>query len=166
VSGCRKARSGSWIVAFLGESGYDRAARIERTGAVSRSEEGTLNAIGYFEIQADRPEAAVAFYREAFGWRFTRLESVPIPYWSIETDGIRGGLLQRPAQPPPAECGTNAYVCSIEVADIDAMSATILRLGGRVALPKFAVPGVCWHAYFVDPDGNTFGLFQPDPAAG
>jgi predicted enzyme related to lactoylglutathione lyase len=37
--------------------------------------------------------------------------------------------------------------------------------GDRVALPKFAVPGVCWHGYFIDPDGNTFGVFQPDSTA-
>jgi len=124
-----------------------------------------MNAIGYFEVQSSNPEAAIAFYQTVFGWRFTRYEQLPIPYWGIETGGIRGGLLQRPAATPPPECGTNAYVCSIEVADIDAVADKILRLGGKLALPKFAVPGVCWHGYFVDPDGNTFGVFQPDPAA-
>ncbi len=124
-----------------------------------------MRAIAYFEIQSANPETAIAFYQAIFGWSFTRDEHVPIPYWRIETGGIRGGLLQRPAAPPPPECGTNAYVCSIEVADIDAVGGKISSLGGRVALPKFAVPGVCWHAYFIDPDGNTFGVFQPDPAA-
>jgi len=36
----------------------------------------------------------------------------------------------------------------------------ILSLGGKTALPKFAVPGVCWQGYFIDTEGNTFGLFQ------
>lgn len=125
-----------------------------------------MNAVAYFEIQASQPDVAVAFYRAAFGWTFTRQEGLPIPYWRIETGGIRGGLLHRPAKTPPAECGTNAFVCSVEVADIDAASQTILSSGGTVALPKFVVPGVCWHAYFIDPDGNTFGVFQPDPKAG
>lgn len=93
------------------------------------------------------------------------MEHIPIPYWRIDTEGIRGGLLQRPAKTPPPECGTNACVCSIEVPDIDAVTNTILSLGGTVALPKFAVPCVCWHGYFIDPDGNTFGVFQPDPNA-
>ena len=79
-----------------------------------------MNAVAYFEIQATRPDAAIAFYRAAFGWTFTRQEGIPIPYWRIETGGIRGGLLQRPAKTPPPECGTNAFVCSIEVPDIDA----------------------------------------------
>ncbi len=69
-----------------------------------------MNAIGYFEIQADNPEAAVEFYRSVFGWRFTKDEKLPIPYWRIETDGIRGGLLKRPARTPPPQSGTNAYV--------------------------------------------------------
>jgi predicted enzyme related to lactoylglutathione lyase len=125
-----------------------------------------MNTIAYFEIQSANPEKAAAFYQTLFGWRFTRAEQVPIPYWRIETEGIRGGLLQRPAATPPPECGTNAYVCSIEVADIDAVAEKIVSLGGIVALPKFAIPGVCWHAYFIDPDGKTFGVFQPDPAAG
>ncbi len=128
--------------------------------------ESPLNAIAYFEIQSDEPEAAARFYGDVFGWRITREQEMPVPYWRIETDGIRGGLLQRPARTPPPECGTNAFVCSVEVADIDATARTIETLGGRVALPKFAVPGVCWHAYFLDPWGNTFGLFQPDSRAG
>jgi predicted enzyme related to lactoylglutathione lyase len=124
-----------------------------------------MNAVAYFEIQSSHPEKAVAFYQALFGWRFTRDAHLPIPYWRIETDGIRGGLLQRPAATPPLGCGTNAFVCSIEVPDFDAVAGKILALGGQVALPKFAVPGVCWHGYFVDPDGNTFGMFQPDPSA-
>jgi predicted enzyme related to lactoylglutathione lyase len=124
-----------------------------------------MNTVAYFEIQSADPEKAVAFYQALFGWRFTRDEQLPIPYWRIETPGIRGGLLQRPAATPPPQCGTNAFVCSIEVADIDAVAVKVSSLGGIVALPKFAVPGVCWHAYFVDSDGNTFGVFQPDAAA-
>lgn len=124
-----------------------------------------MNSVAYFEIHSSQPEAAVRFYQELFGWRFTRDENVPIPYWRIETDGIHGGLLERPAETPPLKCGANAFVCSVEVSDIDAEAERIESLGGAVALPKFAVPGVCWHAYFVDPDGNTFGIFQPDPAA-
>lgn len=53
----------------------------------------------------------------------------------------------------------------MEVQDIDAAAAQIERAGGQVALPKFAVPGVCWQGYFVDPEGNTFGVFQVDDNA-
>ena len=118
--------------------------------------------IAYFEIQAGNPARAVKFYSEAFSWRFERVTGLPIEYWRIETDGIRGGLLKRPAPTPPPESGTNAYVCSVEVDDFEATAAAIMKAGGLVALPKFAVAGVCWQGYFVDPEGNTFGVFQPD----
>jgi predicted enzyme related to lactoylglutathione lyase len=124
-----------------------------------------MNGIAYFEVQSSNPEKAIAFYQALFGWRATRDDHLPIPYWRIETGGIRGGLLQRPVATPPPECGTNAYVCSIEVSDIGAVANKVASLGGQVALPTFAVPGVCWQGYFIDPDRNTFGVFQPDPAA-
>ena len=124
-----------------------------------------MNNVAYFEIQADDPETAIGFYQRVFGWRFTKEAALSLPYWRIETDGIRGGLLKRPARTPPAECGTNAFVCSVEVRDFDATAKTIADAGGTIALEKFAVPGVCWQGYFIDPAGNTFGLCQADPKA-
>jgi predicted enzyme related to lactoylglutathione lyase len=53
----------------------------------------------------------------------------------------------------------------MEVSDFEATVKCITDAGGIVALPKFAVPGVCWQGYFLDPDGNSFGIFQPDPSA-
>src|SRR6516225_6247468 len=109
-----------------------------------------MNGPSYFEIQASDVNRAVAFYKEIFRWNFTRAEGLPVEYWRIETDGPRGGLLKRPAPPPPPQSGTNAFVCSIEVSDFDATAQKIIALGGQIALPKFAVPGVCWQGYFID----------------
>jgi len=108
---------------------------------------------------------AIAFYTSAFGWKFARADGLPIEYWRIETEGPRGGVLQRPAPAPKLERGANAFVCSMEVKDFDATAKKIAGAGGLTAMPKFPVPGVCWHGYFVDPEGNTFGVFQPDPNA-
>jgi uncharacterized protein len=124
-----------------------------------------MNAPSYFEIQAADLNRAIGFYAHVFGWKFTLAEGMPIEYWRIETAGIRGGIFTRPAPAPAAEHGTNAYVCSMEVADFDRTAKTITDLGGRVALPKFAVPGVCWQGYFLDTESNTFGIFQADPHA-
>lgn len=119
----------------------------------------------YFEIQADDPQRAIKFYVQVFGWKFSEVKGLPIQYWTIETGGSRGGLLKRPAKTPPPQCGTNAFVCSLEVANFDTTAQTIEQLGGIVALPKFAVPNTCWQGYFIDLDGNTFGIFQVDPNA-
>ena len=120
----------------------------------------------YFEIQVDEPRRAIHFYSQVFGWKFSEVVGAPVAYWTIETGGSRGGLLIRPAKKPPGQCGMNAFVCSLEVEDFDASAKTILDLGGIVALPKFAVPKTCWQGYFVDPEGNTFGIFQVDANAG
>ena len=124
-----------------------------------------MNNVAFFEIQAAEPEQAVGFYREVFEWQFSKETGMPIECWRIVTEGMRGGLLKRPAPVPPSEGGTNAFVCSIEVESFDGTAGKIMQLGGRVALPKFAVPGVCWQGYFVDMDGNTFGIFQVDANA-
>lgn len=120
----------------------------------------------YIEIQVDNIQRAVKFYQTIFGWTFTKQEGLPIEYWRFEIGkGDRGGILGRPVPIPAGPAGTNAYVCSFEVADFDATSALILANGGIVAMPKFAVPGVCWQGYFQDGEHNTFGIFQPDPNA-
>ena len=124
-----------------------------------------MNSVMYFEIQADDLEAAKSFYGDIFGWKFTKQEGTQIEYWSIATEGINGGLLKRPAKAPGDQMGTNAFTCSMEVADFDEVSNKIMIHGGRVALPKFAVPGKCWQGYFLDTEDNTFGIFQVDSNA-
>ena len=34
-----------------------------------------------------------------------------------------------------------------------------------VAMPKFALAGMAWQGYFLDTEGNTFGVHQPDENA-
>jgi uncharacterized protein len=120
------------------------------------------NTVSYFEIQADDCVRAVDFYGKVFDWEFTKEENLPVEYYRIKTDGMNGGLLKRPAPKPAQEQGTNAFVCSVQVEDFDSIAEKILQNGGIVALDKFAVPGVCWQGYFLDTEGNTFGLFQVD----
>ena len=124
-----------------------------------------MNNIAYFEIQASDPKSLLAFYKTIFGWNFVKEEYVPIEYYRIETDGINGGLLKRPAPVPPTAMGTNAFTCSIMVDSFDKTADRILANGGQVALPKFAIPGRCWQGYFIDTDNNVFGIFQPDEKA-
>ncbi len=124
-----------------------------------------MNTIGYFEIQSSNPEREIRFYKAVFGWKFIKEEFVPIEYYRIETNSINGGLLKRPAKVPPTESGTNAFVCSVQVESFDKTGQLILSNGGRVALPKFAIPGRCWQGYFIDTDSNTFGIFEVDEKA-
>lgn len=125
-----------------------------------------MNSVAYFEIQSSNPQREIDFYHAVFGWKFIKEEFVPIEYYRIETSGINGGLLKRPAMMPPPEFGTNAFVNSIQVKCFDETAKVILQHGGKVALPKFAIPGRCWQGYFLDGDNNTFGIFEVDEKAG
>jgi predicted enzyme related to lactoylglutathione lyase len=125
-----------------------------------------MNAIGYFEIQSSKPQREIKFYETVFGWKFIKEEFAPMEYYRIETSGINGGLLKRPAEVPPTQSGSNAFVCSVQVASFDKVNDLILQNGGQVVLPKFAVPTRCWQGYFTDMDNNTFGIFEVDEKAG
>lgn len=74
-------------------------------------------------------------------------------------------MLPRPAPAPAPEQGTSAYVVTVQVDSFDAAQAAILAAGGRVALPKYALTGMAWQGCFIDTEGNTFGIHQPDPDA-
>ncbi len=122
----------------------------------------------HFEIQASAPEKLIAFYETLFGWQFTKWQG-PMPYWLIKTGeagvpGIDGGLLPRQGPLPVDGASVNCYVCTVDVANLDASIAN-LPAGGVMCVPKMAIPGVGWLAYAKDPDGNIFGMMQSDPQA-
>jgi hypothetical protein len=48
---------------------------------------------------------------------------------------------------------------------VDAYAEKITRNGGKVAKPKMTIPGVGYQAYFLDTEGNVFGVFQAGPSA-
>lgn len=127
-----------------------------------------MNNVAYFEIQASNPAEVVNFYKNVFDWNFERQVEIPIEYYRLtdtKESGMLGAILKRPVATPPMEYGTNAYVCSVNVDDFDKTAKLILDNGGQVAMAKFVVPGRCWQGYFIDPDHNTFGVFQVDENA-
>lgn len=121
----------------------------------------------HFEIHAGDPERAVKFYQTLFGWNFQKWEG-PMEYWMVITGpddqpGINGGLMRRQGEIDGQ--AVIAYVCTVDVADVDASLQTALDNGAQVALPKMAIPGVGWLVYCKDTEGNIFGMMQNDPAA-
>jgi predicted enzyme related to lactoylglutathione lyase len=123
----------------------------------------------HFEIHADEPDRAIRFYSQLFDWTFQKWDG-PMPYWLVTTGadgepGINGGLLRRMGPGPMDGQAVNAFVCTVEVKNLDAALGTVGTLGGPVVVPKMAVPGVGWLAYAKDLEGNIFGMMQRDPAA-
>ena len=123
----------------------------------------------HFEIQVDDLDRARTFYGDVFGWTFQDWSSITgSPYWGVTTGegpGIDGGLMERPHAAPPEGSGCNAAVLTMQVDDYDAAAARIEDAGGRVTVPKAAIPGMAWQGYYLDTEGNTFGLHQADPEA-
>jgi len=116
----------------------------------------------HFEIPADDPARAVAFYERVFGWTIRKWEG-PMEYWLVKTGpdekpGIDGGLMRR--QHPGA-----STVNVVDVESVDRTLEEVTKAGGRMVSPKMAVPGVGWTAYGTDPEGNVFGMMQTDPEA-
>jgi predicted enzyme related to lactoylglutathione lyase len=124
-----------------------------------------VDGVVMIEIQADDLARSREFYGAVFGWQFVLAHDLPIEYWRFRAGDIEGGMLQRPAPAPGPEQGTNAFVCTVEVADFDAAANRIADHGGRVALDRMPIPGRGWQGYFLDPSGNTFGVFAADSAA-
>lgn len=119
----------------------------------------------HFEIHALNPEETGKFYSDIFGWKITKWDG-PIEYWLVATkvnnEGIDGAILRRLGPAPDDAAAVNAYVCTIAVDSLDNALAKVTTRGGKIALDKHEIPGVGWLAYAKDPEGNIFGIIQPN----
>ncbi len=128
-----------------------------------------MSRVVHFEIHAENPERAIAFYQGVFGWQFQKWAG-PMDYWLITTGadterGINGGMIRRMGPGPLEMQAVNAYVCTISVTAIDESVAKALAAGGVLALEKMPIPGIGWLAYVKDTEGNIVGIMQSDPQA-
>lgn len=115
----------------------------------------------HFEISADEPERAVKFYSDVFGWNAEKWGG-PKDYWLVTTGGdeqpgINGGVFKRE--------GPVNFVNTIDVPSVEDFAARVTESGGRVVVPKMAIPGVGYLVYCQDTESNVFGIMQGDEAA-
>jgi len=121
----------------------------------------------HFEIHAGDPDRAVNFYTTLFGWTFQKWEG-PMDYWLVTTGpdsqpGINGGLIRRQGEIDGQ--AVIAYVCTVDVANVDESTQSATSNGAQVVVPKMPIPGVGWLVYCKDTEGNIFGMMQNDPSA-
>jgi len=124
-----------------------------------------MNRVVHFEIYTDDPEAVQPFYGNVFGWKFKKFEGGPIEYWLVTTGddknaGINGGLAR------PREGQAPGTLNTIAVLSLDETIKKIEDRGGKICVPKMAIPKMGWLAYAEDPAGNVFGITEPDENAG
>lgn len=133
-----------------------------------------MGRVVHFEIHAKDMSAITKFYSEVFDWK-TQVMGPEMGNYVIVTTGvskpgamwpgINGGITPRHGEPAKGDEAVNAFVCTIDVDDLDAMMTKVKKAGGTVALDKMEVPGVGWLAYMKDPENNLFGMMQPNKKA-
>lgn len=130
-----------------------------------------MSRVIHFEIHAADVPRAVAFYEAVFGWKTEDWSGFAgMPYIGVITGeegepGINGAIMQRAGDNPQVGGAIAGAVLTMGVEDLDAVAAKAIEAGAVEALPKHALPGMAWQAYYVDTEGNVFGLHQPDPEA-
>jgi len=118
--------------------------------------------IVHFEIPADEPARAKRFYTEVFGWKVAGWDGSD-EYQLAETGpkndpGIDGAIIKRAVPGRP----TNV---TVSVESLDEAVRRLQSAGGTVVSEKEAIPGIGWHCYCEDTEGNLIGLLQSDAGA-
>lgn len=118
------------------------------------------NAITWFEIPSAQLDKAQAFYEAVLECKMRRepmgpSEGAVFPHEAEE--GVGGAILAGPTAPAPASGGTLIYLDASP--SLDAALARAVKAGGKVALPRQALPpGLGFFAHITDLDGNRVGL--------
>jgi hypothetical protein len=121
------------------------------------------NTFDWVEIRATDIEKTTRFYERVFGWRIHHKEIADgSDYWIFDTGAEprmqnirRAGMWLRPEGTSP---GVLIYIV---VNDIDDVLEKVAQLGGEIVTPK-TPEGPAFKAYFTDPSGNMFGLWEEE----
>ena len=112
--------------------------------------------ICWFEIPADKPERAKAFYGKLFGWKINAFPGME-DYWHIETGGADAspdGAVMKRMHP------AHTITSYIMVPSVTKSMAKVKKLGGKVCVPKTEVPKMGYFAVCLDTEKNMFALWE------
>jgi predicted enzyme related to lactoylglutathione lyase len=118
------------------------------------------NAINWFEIPVRDMARAQRFYETLLDAPLKREsicgnELAVLPY--ARDAGVGGCLFAGEDAPPPATDGTLVYLNAGP--SIDALLARVEAAGGRIVMPKTALPeGMGFFAHVKDTEGNRVGV--------
>lgn len=121
----------------------------------------------HFEIPAKDAQSLKNFYEKLFAWKIIHEPAEGMDYWDIQTVPIdEKGMLQRPGvngsilQKQAGEERTAVNYITVE--NIDEYLTKVSELGGKVLTAKQQIPNIGYIAVAMDPEGNHFGLIQPE----
>jgi predicted enzyme related to lactoylglutathione lyase len=123
-----------------------------------------MGRVVHFEIHASDLDRAERFYRDVFGWDVQKFDG-PVDYRLLNTGpksetGIDGALVERRGTDGEGEAVV-AYVCTVQVDDIQATEKKVGEAGGEQVVNRQEIPDVGQLSYFKDTEGNIFGAMQP-----
>jgi hypothetical protein len=127
------------------------------------------NQLAHFAIHADDLDRARKFYTGVFGWTFQGFGGGPMTDFCQIRDTAGnllaplGAIQSRKFNSAPQP--VIGFECSITVDDADAAARAVETNGGKIAMPKTAIPGVGWVIKFLDTEGNLVCAIQFDQAA-
>ena len=119
--------------------------------------------ISWFEIPALDLKRARAFYEQILGVRLREEQMGPnrIAVFPYDREQATGGCVIAGKGYAPSPDGAVVYLNANNSANnsIDAVLALVEAAGGRIAMPKTALPpGMGAIAYILDSEGNRIGL--------
>ena len=124
-------------------------------------------AVGDFswhELATTDWRAALAFYKNLFGWEETDSMDMGPEMGTYQMYGWKGltlgGMMNKPRQSP----GPPAWLPYIKVADAKKAAATITKLGGRIMHGPSGVPGGSWIVMGSDLQGAAFAVHSAKPS--
>jgi len=113
-----------------------------------------MSSIVHFEIPADDIQRAKTFYSSLFGWKIEGFQGMD--YMMIDVLGAPGGGMMKRMHPD------QLITQYIGVTSVDEYAAKVEKLGGKIIVPKKAVPGMGYFVICMDTENNTFGIWEMD----
>ena len=117
----------------------------------------------WVELSSPDVDAAVEFYDEVMGWNATEpgpAESGGYRMFQCHGKNVAGLMAKQQEQQP------TAWSTYVSVADADATAAKVKDAGGSVVVDPMDVMDLGRMAFFADPTGAVFGVWQPKGFSG
>lgn len=105
------------------------------------------------ELLTSDVKAAKTFYTKLLGWK-TKSMDMGMDYTIFENEGkSAGGMMKAPMPGMPPQ-----WLPYVTVKNIKNAVAKVTKLGGKIIVEPFPIPGTGMIAVALDPQGAAFGL--------